>query len=73
MNSKLKDPISAAGASFAIIGGVMMFALLFNVPDAISITGVILWALGIGILVIHTAVLKKIKKKKKKQIDIPMK
>lgn len=51
MNPKLKDPITAAGAALAIIGGVMMLALLFSVPDAIPITGIILWAIGIGILI----------------------
>ena len=51
MNPKLKDPITAAGAALAIIGGVMMLALLFSVPDAIPITGIILWVIVIGILI----------------------
>lgn len=55
MNPELKDPINAAGAALAIIGGVMMFCLLVNdqTPDAIPVIGFILWAIGITILIIH--------------------
>lgn len=56
MNPELKDPINAAGAILAVIGGCMMFAVLLftNVLDAIPIIGFILWAIGIAILAIHT-------------------
>ena len=69
MNPELRHPANAAGAALAIIGGVMMLALLFSVPDTIPITGIILWAIGIGLLVIHAAALKRTHHKEKKLID----
>lgn len=55
MNPELKDPVNAAGAALAIIGGCMMFFLLVDhTPPLIPIIGFVLWAIGILILAIHT-------------------
>ena len=56
MNPELKDPINAAGAALAIIGGVLMFCVLVldHVPPWVTITGFILWGIGVLILAIHS-------------------
>ena len=56
MNPELKDPINAAGAALAIIGGVLMFCLLVfdHTPTVIPIMGFILWGIGVLILAIHS-------------------
>ena len=56
MNPELKDPINAAGVILAIIGGALMFAVLIldHAPAWSTITGLIVWGIGILILAIHS-------------------
>lgn len=52
MNQHLKEPTNIIGTVLTIIGGVMMFGILFDVPDWIPITGIVLWAVGILVLLL---------------------
>jgi hypothetical protein len=55
MNPELRDPVNAIGATLSVIGGVLMFTILFEYPERLMYTGLVLWAIGICILVIHSA------------------
>ena len=54
INPELHDPINAAGAAAAVIGGLATLGLLFGVPDWIIILSLLLWVIGIGILAYHS-------------------
>ncbi len=54
MKPELKDPVNVAGAAFAVVGSIMMFSILFEAPEVIAFIGLILWAIGILILAIHS-------------------
>ena len=55
LNPELRDPVNAIGTALCIIGAVLIFSVLINdqVPDLLPIIGILLWAVGIGILFRH--------------------
>ena len=51
---ELKDPVNAVGAILASIGGLGLFTIFCDAPEWLVIAALILWAIGICILFLHT-------------------